>query len=32
MSSARDFEAPDGELGRWIDARTIEPLEDLDEH
>ncbi|MFC7501537.1 hypothetical protein ACOACQ_03385 [Nocardioides sp. CPCC 206347] len=32
MSSARDFEAPDGELGRWIDARTIELLEDLEEH
>jgi len=32
MSSARDFEAADGELGRWIDARTIKLLEDLEEH
>lgn len=32
MSSARDFEASEGELGRWIDARTIELLEDLKEH
>ena len=32
MSSARDFEAADGELGRWIDARTIEVLEDLEQH
>jgi hypothetical protein len=32
MSSARDFEAADGELGRWIDARTIEMLEDLEQH
>ncbi|GAB3668724.1 hypothetical protein GCM10027596_39970 [Nocardioides korecus] len=32
MSSARDFENADGELGRWIDARTVELLEDLQEH
>ena len=32
MSSGRDFERADGELGRWIDARTIELLEDLEEH
>jgi len=32
MSSAGDFEAADGELGRWIDARTLELLEDLEEH
>ena len=32
MSSAGDFEAADGELGPWIDARTIELLEDLEEH
>lgn len=32
MRSARDFEASDGELGRWIDARTVELLEDLEEH
>jgi hypothetical protein len=32
MSSARDFGAADGELGRWIDARTLELLEDLEEH
>jgi hypothetical protein len=32
MSSARDFEAADGELGRWIDARTIELLEDPEQH
>jgi hypothetical protein len=31
MSSARDFEAADGELGRWIDARTLDVLEDLEE-
>jgi hypothetical protein len=32
MSSARDFEEAAGERGRWIDARTIELLEDLEEH
>jgi hypothetical protein len=32
MSSARDFEDAEGERGRWIDARTIELLEDLQEH
>jgi len=32
MSSAGDFSVSDGELGRWIEARTIELLDDLDEH
>ena len=32
MSSAPDFGDADGELARWIDARTIELLEDLEEH
>jgi len=32
MSSARDFEDADGDLGRWIDARTIDLLEDLEEY
>jgi hypothetical protein len=32
MSSARDFEDADGEIGQWIDARTIDLLEDFEEH